>query len=183
MQIMGQSRGDVFLAYLNELVDTDTQSAFLGTPARDALIKLSTNSSITRDPSAPKELTPAQRQSVEKEPELMAAEKDHIMFRDDLIAEYGKISNVRDMALLQEYRRRYNKVRSTREKLLKQKMKEVYHEFFDTVGDTIIEKNYQGEAINFEPDASSILPERKALAAIEFQNFLMRSSWQIASGP
>jgi len=48
--IMGHVRGDVFRYYVNQIVDVDTQSIFLETPSRDALIKLSSNSSLTRDP-------------------------------------------------------------------------------------------------------------------------------------
>lgn len=170
MQIMGHSRGDIFTDYLNELVDTDTQSVYLGTPTRDALIKLSTNSSITRDPSAPQELTPAQKQSVEKDPELLEAEEDWITRRDELIAEYGTISKITDLDILQDYRQLRNKPRTIRKRLHKKEKDKTYKEHFDNVGDTIIEKNYRGEDTTYEPDTSSILPERKALAALEFQN-------------
>lgn len=170
MQIMGHSRSSVFLAYINELVDTDTQSVFLGTPTRDAMIKLSTNSSITRDPTAPRGLTPAQRRSVERDPNLMALERDRIEFRDALIAEYGTLSKMKDMTILQDYRQRCNKVRTTRRRLLKETGDKAYKDHFDNIGDIIIEMNYSGEGCPYDPDTSSILPERKALAAIEFKN-------------
>ena len=167
---MGHSGSGIFQAYINELVDTDTQSVFLGTPTKDALIKLSTNSSITRDPSAPRRLTHAQRRSVERDPELMALERDRVEFRDSLIAEYGMLSKIKDMTILQEYRKRSNKVRTRRNRLLKKKEAEVYSGHFDNVGDTIIEMNYRGESCTYRPDTSSIPPERKTLAALEFQN-------------
>jgi len=38
-QIMGHSRAEIYdKYYINEVVGTDTQSAYLGTPSKDALI-------------------------------------------------------------------------------------------------------------------------------------------------
>jgi Protein of unknown function (DUF3435) len=45
-----------------------------------------------------------------------------------------------------------------------------YKDFFNTVGDRIIEQNYQGKLIHFVPDVSSVLPGRRALADLEFKN-------------
>lgn len=42
----------------------------MGTPTRDALMKLATNKGLTRDPSAPQELSDARKQEVEKDKEL-----------------------------------------------------------------------------------------------------------------
>ncbi|KAL2360537.1 hypothetical protein RJZ56_006600 [Blastomyces dermatitidis] len=120
----------------------------------DAMIRLSTNSSITRDPSAPRGLTPAQRRSVEGGPNLMALERDCIEFRDALITGYGTLSKIKDMTILQDYRQRCNKVRTTRRLLLKETGDKAYQDHFDNIGDIIIEMNYSGEA----------------LVAIEFQN-------------
>jgi hypothetical protein len=39
------------------------------TPARDAVLKLSSNASLTRDISAPQDLTDQQKQELEKHPE------------------------------------------------------------------------------------------------------------------
>ena len=68
---MGHVRGDVFRYYVNQIVDVDTQSIFLETPSRDALIKLSSNSSLTRDPSAPQDLDDKHKKSIESNPELL----------------------------------------------------------------------------------------------------------------
>ncbi|OJD09731.1 hypothetical protein AJ78_08955 [Emergomyces pasteurianus Ep9510] len=111
---MGHSRSGIFMAYLNELVNCDTQSVFLRTSTRDALIALSTNSSLTRDPSALQGLTREQLQQVENNQELMRLEQAH---------------------------------------------------------NTIIENNYHKRATTFESNASSVLPERKALTALEFKNW------------
>ncbi|EQL28040.1 hypothetical protein BDFG_09181 [Blastomyces dermatitidis ATCC 26199] len=121
----------------------------------DAMIRLSTNSSITRDPSAPRGLTPAQRRSVEGGPNLMALERDCIEFRDALITEYGTLSKIKDMTILQDYRQRCNKVRTTRRLLLKETGDKAYQDHFDNIGDIIIEMNYSGEGCPYNPGTSS----------------------------
>ena len=51
---MGHARAGIFDQYYrNNIIQMDTQSAFLGVPSRDALIKLAGHMSLTRDPTAP----------------------------------------------------------------------------------------------------------------------------------
>jgi hypothetical protein len=89
--IMGHVRGDVFRYYVNQIVDVDTQSIFLETPSRDALIKLSSNSSLTRDPSAPQDLDDKHKKSIESNPELLELTDRRNALRRDIIAKYQKI--------------------------------------------------------------------------------------------
>jgi Protein of unknown function (DUF3435) len=83
---MGHVRGDVFRYY-----DVDTQSIFLETPSRDALIKLSSNSSLTRDPSAPQDLDDKHKKSIESNPELLELTDQRNALRRDIIAKCQKI--------------------------------------------------------------------------------------------
>ncbi|CRL23492.1 Protein of unknown function DUF3435 [Penicillium camemberti] len=46
----------------------------------------------------------------------------------------------------------------------------MYDNFFEHVGNHIIDQNYQGIPVEFEPDISHIQPERKVLADLEFKN-------------
>ncbi|QSS61814.1 hypothetical protein I7I51_03991 [Histoplasma capsulatum] len=149
-QVMGQSRSSIFMAYLNELVNCDTQSVFLGTPTRDALIALSTNSSLTRDPSAPQGLTREQLQRVEDDPELMKLENTRVAFREDLISEYGKISKVTDPAKRDRYRQLGNQVRAERKKLQNQIDKEAYKQYFDNVALAALE--FKNRDVSIVPD-------------------------------
>ncbi|OJD09711.1 hypothetical protein AJ78_08965 [Emergomyces pasteurianus Ep9510] len=148
---MGHSRSGIFMAYFNELVNCDTQSVFLGTLTRDALIALSINSSLTRDLFASQGLTREQLQQVENNQELMRLEQACVALQEDLIVEFNKICKMKDQARYDAY-----------EQLCRQ--------FFENVGNTIIENNYHERAITFESNTSSVLPERKALTALEFKN-------------
>ncbi|KAN0071201.1 hypothetical protein V8E54_010632 [Elaphomyces granulatus] len=46
-----------------------SRATLMETPARDAVLKLSSNASLTRDISAPQDLTDQQKQELEKHPE------------------------------------------------------------------------------------------------------------------
>ncbi|KAN0073509.1 FluG domain protein [Elaphomyces granulatus] len=108
--IMDPKRSGTFAHYYVQVRD-DTQSAFTETPARDALLKLSSNASLTRDISAPRDLTDQQKQELELRSNTMNS--------------------------------------------------------FDNIGNHIIEQNYQGKPLKFEPDVSHVVPERKALTDLE----------------
>ncbi|EER43971.1 FluG protein [Histoplasma capsulatum H143] len=57
-----------------------------------------------------------------------------------------------------------------RKKLQKETLETVYKEYFENVGNDIIHRNYHGQNIKFVSQTSFVLPERKELAALEFQN-------------
>jgi len=65
---MGHRRSGTFAYYVS--VRDDTQSAFMETLARDALLKLASNSSLTRDASTPQYLLDKEREYIEIDPEL-----------------------------------------------------------------------------------------------------------------
>lgn len=165
---MGHKRSDTFSHYIQ--IQDDTQSAFMGTPTRDALIKLATNKGLTRDPSAPQELSEAKKREVEEDKEL----NNLIFHRDELRAQlitiYHQIQKGKLTDLYGEFIKAGNRVRAHKKKLLRSAEEAQRKEFFGTVGNVIIEQNYQGKAIQFNPDTSHVLPERKMLADLEFKN-------------
>lgn len=165
---MGHKRSGTFAYYVQ--VQDDTQSAFIETPARDALIKLATNSSLTRDASAPQDLSDQRKQELEKDPALISLKGKRDMLRAELIALHHQLRNGRGTDLYREFQRASNKVRSERKKLYRAAKNQEHTEFFENVGNHIIKQNYQGNPISFEPDVSHVMPERKALADLEFKN-------------
>ncbi|QSS60564.1 hypothetical protein I7I51_05364 [Histoplasma capsulatum] len=68
------------------------------------------------------------------------------------------------------YRMLGRRIQSRRKKLQKEAFNKAYHDFFGNVGNDIIEKNYHGQDTSFVPDTSLVLPERKELAELDFQN-------------
>lgn len=165
---MGHKRSFTFAYYVQ--VRDDTQSAFMEIPARDALLKLSSNASLTRDASAPQELTNQQKQELEKDQELMSLKQECKAFCDSLIAEYHQLHRARGTELYKKFQKLQNKVRAKRKKNHESAKRKHYSEFFENIGNQIIEWNYQGKPIKFEPNVSHVIPERKALADLEFKN-------------
>jgi hypothetical protein len=80
---MDPKRSGTFAHYYVQVRD-DTQSAFTETPARDALLKLSSNASLTRDISAPRDLTDQQKQELE----LRSLKRKYNNLQNQLIAIY-----------------------------------------------------------------------------------------------
>ncbi|KAB8256789.1 hypothetical protein BDV32DRAFT_152942 [Aspergillus pseudonomiae] len=165
---MGHKRSGTFAYYVQ--VQDDTQSAFMETPSRDALIKLSTNSGLTRDASAPQELSPQLKQKLEKDPELIRLQHERDSLRGQLISMYHQLHKGRETDLYRSFKEAQNRVRAKRKKLHQSAKDEQYSQFFESIGNRIIEHNYQGEPIKFEYDTSHVVPERRALAELEFKN-------------
>lgn len=167
---MGHQRSGTFAYYVS--VRDDTQSALIETPSRDALLKLTYNSSLTRDTSAPQHLTELQRKLLENDEELDQLKRECQALRNDLIAEFHQLNKARCANT-----RRYNiylilkrKVKARRKRIYDEAKESVRIEFFENIGNYIIDQNYQGNPIKFEPDTSHIQPERKELAELEFKN-------------
>ncbi|KAJ5433516.1 uncharacterized protein N7458_012672 [Penicillium daleae] len=62
------------------------------------------------------------------------------------------------------------KVKARRKKIYKEAKERARDDFFENIRNHIIDKNYQGNPLAFEPDTSYIQPERKGLADLEFKN-------------
>ena len=75
----------------------------MGTPTRDALMKLATNKGLTRDPSAPQGLSDTRKQEVGKDKELnnLIAHRDEL--RAQLIAIHHQIQKGKPTNLYREF--------------------------------------------------------------------------------
>ncbi|KAJ5882834.1 uncharacterized protein N7473_011096 [Penicillium subrubescens] len=168
--IMGHQRSGTFAYYVS--VRDDTQSAFMETPARDALLKLACNSSLTRDASAPQHLTEPQRRSLEKDKELDQLKRECQALRNDLIAEFHQLNKAKcaDAGRYNAFLILQRRVKARRKKIHDEAKERVRNEFFENIGNHIIDQNYQGTSVKFQPDTSHIQPERKQLAELEFKN-------------
>ncbi|KMU88075.1 hypothetical protein CIHG_05843 [Coccidioides immitis H538.4] len=147
--VMGHTKGEIFRAYVNPYAG-DTQSIYLGTPTSEALNKLSTHASLTRDPAAPQCLTKEQKEAVENYPELIQAKQEHHNCKQQLVLWYGKIQKAAGTLEAQEYVKINWLVRATHKKLQKCAFEQVYDEYFQSIGNTIIKQNYCRQPIRFE---------------------------------
>ena len=90
---MGHARAGIFDRYYrNHIIQLDTQSAFLGVPSRDAMIKLAGHMSLTRDPAAPTSIQ-VDRSAVALDTEVQELDRQRIELRGRLKANGEKIKN------------------------------------------------------------------------------------------
>ncbi|QSS61773.1 hypothetical protein I7I51_03950 [Histoplasma capsulatum] len=93
-QVLGHSRADIFERYyLSQKVKRDVQSAYLGCPARESVIRAVGMMSLTRDPRVPKELTDEQKAAIEYDPHLaeLNRQKQDLAQGTDLHAQHSKL--------------------------------------------------------------------------------------------
>ncbi|CAG8079571.1 unnamed protein product [Penicillium nalgiovense] len=168
--VMGHRKGGTFASYVSVL--DDTQSIYMGTPTRDSLLNLAIHANLKRDASAPHDLSIEQKESLEMDSELRDLRKAHKSLRITLIAEFRHLQKAREAndARWHEYTRLQNKTWARQRKLYRKAKKTARDEFFQNIGNQIIERNHQGNPIIFTPDTSHIQPERRALSRLEFKN-------------
>ncbi|KAJ6076675.1 FluG domain protein [Penicillium canescens] len=168
--IMGHRKSATFSNYMS--VFNDTQSIFMQTPTRDSLLNLACHGNLTRDESAPQHLNAEQKESIEMDAELQDLKKAAKSTRDELISKFHKLKKAEGAsdARFTEMKRLQQKIRTRRKQLERRAQKVARKEFFDSIGNRIIEQNQQGTPVTFIPDVSNIQPERIALAELEFKN-------------
>ncbi|PYH94478.1 hypothetical protein BO71DRAFT_475974 [Aspergillus ellipticus CBS 707.79] len=89
-RIMGHRQGRTFAHYVS--VTNDTQSLFMETPARTALLSLATHTSITRDPSAPQDLTDEQKKAMHSIPEVRELTEKREELQADILKIHGNLN-------------------------------------------------------------------------------------------
>ncbi|CAG7996851.1 unnamed protein product [Penicillium salamii] len=167
---MGQSNRKSFASYVS--ARDNVQSAFIGTPARNALLRLACNASLTRDVSAPNDLDAADRKGIKVDPDLKGLKEATSSIRTALLKKWGSLQLAKGCGdkRYQEFRRLQSATRTHRKRLFDAKKKKRREGFFEDIGNRIIEGNHQGKPVTFNPDLSHMQPERTALAELEFKN-------------
>lgn len=167
---MGHQQSSIFAYYVS--VRNDTQSAFMETLSRDALLKLACNSSLTQDASAPQDLTDPQKRFLENDQELNQLKWECQGLQNNLIAEFHQLNKARyaDARQYNIYHILQRKVKAWRKKIHDKVKEHVHNKFFENIRNHIIDQNYQGNPVKFELDMSHIQLERKELTELEFKN-------------
>jgi hypothetical protein len=167
---MGHARAGIFDRYYrNHIIQLNTQSAFLGVPSRDAVIKLAGHMSLTRDPTA---LTSIQvdRSAITLDTEVQQLERQRIELRHSLTANGKKIKNTKATELLERYQttlRRLNRKKKVK-RLIEEKARE---EFFRTASTRYIDEQRRGLRQEYtETTPIFEFQERSRLVSLLFQN-------------
>lgn len=132
-------------------------------------MELSSNSGLTHDPSAPQHLNDEHKKVISKDPELLDLKSQQDALCKHLVAQYGQIHLSHGTSEYVDYRTMQCQVRA-KQKQEKTALDQMYNDFFNNIGNEIIEANFQGKPVCFSPQNPMILPERRALADLEFKN-------------
>jgi hypothetical protein len=159
----------------------------MDTPARDALLKLS--ASLTRDASAPQDLTDQEKKDLEMDLELSDLKCERDAIRKDLIEINHRLHKGQGTELYSKFlKAKSYKVQARRKKIHESAKKQKHtRTFFENMGNHIIERNYQGEPIKFELNTFHVTPERKARSCgrlrtgMRIQLMITQSCWKTVS--
>jgi Protein of unknown function (DUF3435) len=142
---MGHTRSQIFEQYyLSQRVKRDVQAAFLGRPTQDALIQAVGAMSLSRDPRAPKELTPEQLSAVNHHPRVV----ELLHARNDLSREirllYGMIKKAKGTEIYLKHKKVSLELSSEISHQKTLLLKEVRKEFFRTIDTQEVERQLTG---------------------------------------
>ncbi|KAL4870865.1 hypothetical protein BDV12DRAFT_184216 [Aspergillus spectabilis] len=120
--------------------------------------------------SVPRDLSNQQKEELEKDSELSELKRKRDCFWADLITHHHQSHKARSTVLFKEFTKAKNEVRAKRKKLHKTTNEAQHNDFFSSIGNHIIEQNYQGELVCFKPDTFHVVLEKIALVDLEFKN-------------
>jgi hypothetical protein len=172
-QIMGHSRAEVFMAYINPRTSVDTQSAFLGTPARTDLFEAINRMSVSRDLRAPRALNEAHKAEIDKEPELAALHQKIRSLKGEILASYSTIKSAAGSALHDQFTKAKRDLANARAKRRSQSYSQLRQTFFSNINGYEIKRQLEGssqELEMFSPPAEIVhsMPERALVAQALF---------------
>jgi hypothetical protein len=149
--VLGHSRSDIFLHYyISERVKRDVQSAYLGCPARDALIRAVGRMSLARDPRAPKALSPKLLSEIKHHPRIVKIRKKR---EAKIRSQYGKIKNAERTEIYRHYIQLSSSLYNKKQTLRSSKLENIRRKFFSIIDTIEIEQQLSGHR---DPDTKDL---------------------------
>ncbi|EDN08847.1 hypothetical protein I7I51_00505 [Histoplasma capsulatum] len=144
-QVLGHSRADIFERYyLSQKVKRDVQSAYLGCPARESVIRAVGMMSLTRDPRVPKELTDEQKAAIEHDPHLAELNRQKQDLVSDIRYQYGSVPKAQGTELHAQHSKLEKTIQSERRFLRKLARDNIREDFFAKIDTIEIERQLLG---------------------------------------
>ncbi|EER43199.1 FluG protein [Histoplasma capsulatum H143] len=144
-QVLGHSRADIFERYyLSQKVKHDVQSAYLGHPARESVIRAVGMMSLTWDPRVPKELTNEQKAAIEHNPILVELNRQKQDLVSDMRYQYGSVPKAQGTDLHAQHGKLERTIQSERRFLRKRAQDNIREEFFAKIDTIEIEHQLLG---------------------------------------
>jgi len=168
---MGHSRAEIYdKYYINQVVGTDTQSAYLGTPSKDTLINLAGHMNLTRDPEALSSI-PSHQRAVKFDPEVQRLEDERVQCRADIMAKFGSIKAAIGTALHDDYCTTLADLRCGKEQVRRLTFDKDWESYFNNSSIRHIDEQRRGIASTYtEVTPTFIFEERERLAVLLCQN-------------
>jgi len=169
---MGHSRSEIFdKYYVNQKLSVDFTSAYLGTPSRDAIVRLASHMSLTRDPRVRTAMSSIPTPHKVPDHDLEMLDEDLRNQRCAIVAKYGSLKKASGTALYTAYMKTQKAGRALRKKSARKQQERQRKEWFDNLGCNEIDRQRRGIAPLYLPEAPTLhFPERKQLAEKLFRN-------------
>ena len=116
---MGHAREDVFKHYIHRTVQVDTQAAFLGNPSRRELVTGMSRMGASRDANAPTSLTAEQCAEIDRDPRLIALQRERSELVSQIKANHQYVKNAEGTKLHKQYLKNDINQRTLRQRLKK----------------------------------------------------------------
>jgi uncharacterized protein DUF3435 len=163
---MGHSRAEIYdKFYINQVVGTDTQSAYLGTPSKDALINLIGHMILALSSVQPNQ------KAVKLDPEVQRLEDQRAQLRADIVAEFGSIKAATGMELHDKCCTTLADLRSRKEQVRRLTLDKDWESHFKYSSTRYIDEQRRGITSTYtEVTPTFIFHERDQLAGLLCQN-------------
>ena len=156
-----------FQKYLNPKLKFSVQAAMLERPSDEALLRVMSHMSLTRDPCAPVFAPKDYIEALPQDSELVDLQKKREELSTQIKSEFGAIKHA-DAIIKKQYSKLCSSINAAKTRRRKQADKDYRREYFDTIHTVEIER--QGENYNeapyVEPVVDHELQERKHVQEI-----------------
>ena len=171
---LGHSRGQIFSKYyVNQIIGTDTVSAFLGTPLTDWAIRLGSHLSLTRDPFAEQSIAPPSAEEVCADTGVRALLEQVEALKRSLIQTYGSIqaAAARKSPESKRYSECSKNLRTLKLRVSRQMYGERWKAWFANLGTNEIERQRTAQRGPQRPPTGDFeILERRRLAPLLCRN-------------
>ena len=122
----------------------DVQSAYLGSPSQDALIRAIGQMSLSQDHRAPKSLSTKQAMMIQCDPKVAELRRRCNNLRQEIKPKHGKIKSVEGTEIHRRYQLLRRELRAEIQYQRKERFREEREQFFNTIDSREIQQQFPG---------------------------------------
>lgn len=164
---MRHSRSQIFDQwYISQISGADTQSAYLETSSRNALVRLASHMSLTRDPRAMAAIRQSLKMHVQHDDsEVRELEEKARTLKANITGRFGMIKCAVGTTLYDDYQNTLADLRRRKKQVERETFESTWDEYFKRVGCEEIDRQRRGQKSTYtEPRPVFPFEERAQLA-------------------